>query len=46
MIQGLVGKKLGMTQIFDETGVAHPVTVIEVRALRGDADQDAREGRL
>ena len=29
MIEGLVGKKLGMTQIFDETGVVHPVTVIE-----------------
>jgi large subunit ribosomal protein L3 len=29
MIQGMVGKKLGMTQIFDETGVALPVTVIE-----------------
>jgi large subunit ribosomal protein L3 len=30
MIQGLIGKKLGMTQIFDETGLAHPVTVLEV----------------
>jgi large subunit ribosomal protein L3 len=29
MIQGLVGRKLGMTQVFDETGVVHPVTVIE-----------------
>ena len=29
MIQGLVGRKLGMTQIFDDTGVVHPVTVIE-----------------
>ena len=29
MIQGLIGKKLGMTQIFDETGLAHPVTVLE-----------------
>ncbi len=29
MIQGLVGRKLGMTQIFDETGLVHPVTVIE-----------------
>jgi large subunit ribosomal protein L3 len=29
MIQGMVGKKLGMTQIFDESGVALPVTVIE-----------------
>jgi large subunit ribosomal protein L3 len=30
MIQGLIGRKLGMSQIFDETGLAHPVTVIEV----------------
>ena len=29
MIQGMVGRKLGMTQIFDEKGVALPVTVIE-----------------
>lgn len=30
MIQGLIGKKLGMSQIFDETGLARPVTVLEV----------------
>jgi large subunit ribosomal protein L3 len=30
MIEGLWGKKLGMTQIFDETGGAIPVTVIEL----------------
>ncbi len=29
MIRGLLGRKLGMTQIFDETGVVHPVTVVE-----------------
>ena len=29
MIQGIIGKKLGMTQVFDETGVVHPVTVVE-----------------
>jgi len=29
MIQGLIGRKLGMTQIFDEAGVVHPVTVVE-----------------
>jgi large subunit ribosomal protein L3 len=29
MVKGLIGKKIGMTQIFDETGVAVPVTVIE-----------------
>jgi large subunit ribosomal protein L3 len=30
MIEGLWGKKLGMTQIFDETGGVIPVSVIEV----------------
>ena len=29
MEKGLIGKKIGMTQIFDEQGVAHLVTLIE-----------------
>ncbi len=29
MLKGLLGKKVGMTQIFDESGVAIPVTLIE-----------------
>jgi len=29
MLKGLIGKKVGMTQIFDEAGVAYPVTIIE-----------------
>ncbi|GAP15322.1 LSU ribosomal protein L3P [Longilinea arvoryzae] len=29
MFKGLIGKKIGMTQIFDESGVAIPVTLIE-----------------
>jgi len=29
MLKGLIGKKIGMTQIFDEQGVAIPVTLIE-----------------
>ncbi|MCI0521365.1 MAG: 50S ribosomal protein L3 [Chloroflexi bacterium] len=29
MLKGLIGKKVGMTQIFDETGVSTPVTIIE-----------------
>jgi large subunit ribosomal protein L3 len=29
MLKGLIGKKVGMTQIFDEFGVAIPVTLIE-----------------
>jgi len=29
MLKGLIGKKVGMTQIFDDAGVAIPVTIIE-----------------
>ncbi len=29
MFKGLIGKKIGMTQIFDEKGTAVPVTIIE-----------------
>ena len=29
MFKGLLGKKIGMTQIFDEDGVAIPITLIE-----------------
>jgi large subunit ribosomal protein L3 len=29
MLKGLLGKKIGMTQIFDDTGAAYPVTLIE-----------------
>jgi len=28
-MKGLIGKKIGMTQIFDEAGVAYPVTLVE-----------------
>jgi len=44
MLKGLIGKKCGMTQIFDEAGVAIPVTLIEagpcyVTQIR-EADRD------
>ncbi len=29
MIEGLIGRKLGMTQVFDDRGLVHPVTVVE-----------------
>lgn len=29
MLKGLIGRKIGMSQIFDEQGVAYPVTIIE-----------------
>ena len=43
-MKGLIGKKLGMTSIYDESGVAVPVTVIEagpcVVVQRKDNDKD------
>jgi large subunit ribosomal protein L3 len=30
MVNSLMGRKVGMTQVFDETGIAIPVTVLEV----------------
>jgi large subunit ribosomal protein L3 len=29
MVEGLIGRKIGMTQLFDESGIVTPVTVIE-----------------
>ena len=29
MIKGILGRKVGMTQVYDEAGVAIPVTVIQ-----------------
>lgn len=29
MIPALLGKKIGMTQVYDDTGVLHPVTVVQ-----------------
>lgn len=29
MVRGLIGRKLGMTQMFDDEGLARPVTVVE-----------------
>lgn len=33
MTLGLIGKKLGMTQVFDDSGLAIPVTVLQVEPL-------------
>ena len=33
MTLGVIGEKLGMTQVFDEQGLAIPVTVIKVDPL-------------
>src|ERR1700759_2697812 len=29
-VAGILGKKIGMTQVFDDNGVVHPVTVLKV----------------
>jgi large subunit ribosomal protein L3 len=48
MVNGIVGKKLGMTQVFDETGRLVPVTVIEagpcVVTQVKTAEKDGYEG--
>ena len=31
-VTGLLGKKIGMTQIFDERGEVHPITVLQAWA--------------
>lgn len=38
MKKGLIGKKIGMTQIFDEAGNVVPVTVVEARSLHSNTD--------
>ncbi len=39
----LLGKKLGMAQLFDANGIFVGVTVIEAGPLHGVAEEDARE---
>ena len=48
---GLLGRKVGMTQIFDEAGAAIPVTVVEagpchVLQLRTDGPRRLRSGSV
>jgi large subunit ribosomal protein L3 len=47
MIEGLIGRKIGMTQVFHEDGVVTPVTVIEagpcVVVQRKTVDRDGYE---
>ena len=46
MLKGLIGKKIGMTQIFDDEGVAVPVTVIEAGPCYVTQVRIARTGRV
>ena len=47
MVTGLIGKKVGMTQLFDEKGDVHPVTVLQagpcVVTQKKSADRDGYE---
>ncbi len=49
MVRGILGKKLGMTQIFDDQGRVVPVTVVQagpcVVVQRKTADRDGYESR-
>jgi large subunit ribosomal protein L3 len=47
MVQGILAKKIGMTQVFDETGEVVPVTVVQagpcVVVLRRTGEHDGHE---
>jgi large subunit ribosomal protein L3 len=47
MVQGILAKKIGMTQVFDETGAIIPVTVVQagpcVVVLRRTSENDGHE---
>ena len=44
--KAIIGKKVGMTQIFDADGKVVPVTVIEAGPCTVVQKKDCREGRL
>lgn len=46
MQKGIIGKKMGMTQIFDENGKVVPVTGCGSRPLHGRAEENGGERRL
>ena len=46
MKKAIIGKKVGMTQIFDETGKVIPVTVVEAGPMCRDSEEDHRNRRL
>ena len=46
MVEGLIGKKVGMTQVFDEDGTVAPVTVIEAGPCVVVQRKTQRTGRL
>ncbi len=45
-MKAIIGRKVGMSQIFDENGNVIPVTVIEAGPCVVTAEEDQRKGRL
>ena len=45
-VTGILGKKIGMTQVFDDKGEVHPITVIKAGPCVITQLEDAGEGRL
>ena len=51
-VTGILGKKIGMTQVFDEKGDVHPITVLQagpcvvtqLKTLAGDGYDAAQIG--
>ena len=51
MVNGILGKKIGMTQLFDDKGDVHPVTVLQagpcvITQLKRRPATDTRRPRL
>jgi len=44
MVNGIIGRKVGMTQIFEDSGTAVPVTVIQAGPCPIVQLKNAREG--
>ncbi len=45
-LNGILGKKVGMTQLFDSKGEVRPVTILQAGPVRRDAVEDGYERRL
>ena len=45
-VTGILGKKIGMTQVFDEKGDVHPITVLQAGPCVITQLKTAGEGRL
>ena len=46
MVTGIIGRKVGMTQVFDADGTVHPATVIKAGPVRRRAGEDRADRRL